>query len=107
MALGAGEGGVDVVTVVAAESVAVEVEGVEECSSVAAMFFVPGEEWAVAAEIGEESGEELATGFLVDGFRVARPWGDQVPKVGFNRCRGADQPRVAQLRALPGSHPSP
>ena len=52
-----GEGGEDVGGVVSVEAVEVEVEGVEAGSEVAAGFLVPGEGWAVVAEVAGEGGE--------------------------------------------------
>ena len=54
LALDDGEGGEDVAGVVAGEAVEVEVEGVEAGSEVAALFGVPGEGWAVVAEVAGE-----------------------------------------------------
>ena len=56
LALDDGEGGEDVGGVVPVEAVEVEVEGVEAGSEVAAGFLVPGEGWAVVAEVAGEGG---------------------------------------------------
>ena len=52
-----GEYGEDVGVVVSVDGVQVDVEGVEAGSEVAAGFLVPGEGWAVVAEVAGEGGE--------------------------------------------------
>ena len=56
LALDDGEGVQDVGGVFAGEAVEVEVEGVQAGAEVAAVFFVPGEGWAVVAEVAGEGG---------------------------------------------------
>ena len=56
MAADDGEGVEDVGGVIAGKAVEVEVEGVEAGAQVAALFFVPDEGRAVAAEVAGEGG---------------------------------------------------